>query len=500
MTPKTLLIACFAVASLHASTAYDGPTFVVDAWKGETVYAPIPDRVVAETACLHGAKGDGVSLALGSLKRVPYQSTIGGSFFAERLDLFELSEDGDLSELGDKAICRVAVAADARPGWHEFGPLKLRVLDRVLPPAAERKYFLDLWQHPWAVSRFFGVKPFSRKHYAKMEPVWRTLAEAGQKALTVTLLDLPWNHQCYDGYPSMIGRVKKDDGTWVFDYMLFDEYVAFGRKCGIGPDIACYTMCPWGFVVRWKNEKGEVQSLKALPGTPEFEEYWGDFLVDFAKHLKAKGWFADAYIAMDERAPDDVAKIAAFIQKKAPGMKIAMAGNRKPSDFKGIAIDNYSQVLSDVTPEFLNELNDRRAKGWKTTFYVCCSPMRPNTFMQSPDGEGYWIGAYPALSGFDGFLRWAANSWPRDPYENAAYGTWTAGDTFLVYPNGEPSARFLALRAGIIASEKLRILRAQGLFEKEVAALAEKYDFKKALGGKINMDAFRRDLEALVNK
>ena len=84
----------------------------------------------------------------------------------------------------------------------------------------------------------------------------RALAESGCKALTVTLLELPWNKQCYDAYRSMIGRVKKADGSWTFDYRLFDEYAAFGRKCGLGPDIACYTMCPWGYMVSWKEESG----------------------------------------------------------------------------------------------------------------------------------------------------------------------------------------------------------------------------------------------------
>ena len=281
---------------------------------------------------------------------------------------------------------------------------------------------------------------------------------------------------------------------------MFDEYVGFGRKCGIGPDIACYTMCPWGYVVRWQDEKGEVCRAKAVPGTREFEDFWGDFLTDFAAHLKAKGWFADTYIAMDERSPEDVRNIADFIQKKAPGMKIAMAGNRKPSEFKGIVIDNYSQGLWDLTPEFLPELEVRRGKGWKTTFYVCCAPGRPNTFMQSPDAEGFWIGAYPALVGFDGFLRWAANSWPHDPYRDASFGEWTAGDTYLVYPGGELSARMVALRAGVVASEKLRILKEAGLCGKETAGLEAKYGWKDAMAGKFSFDAFRRELEAVVNK
>ncbi len=498
---KRLVVGAFLACSVALQAwAYEGPTFEVKAWKGETVYADVHDRFVAELGDLYNLKRDGISITFGSLARVPYQAQTFGSFFKDRLDLFQLSKDGRVANLGDKVMCRVTVDPTAKAGSYQFGPMRLTVVDRVLPPPSEWKYFLDLWQHPWAVARYFDVKPFSREHYEKMKPVWRTLAEVGQKALTVTLVEQPWNHQCYDAYGSMIGRVKKADGSWVFDYKLFDEYVEFGRACGIGPDIACYTMCPWEYVVRWKNEKGEIQRCVARPGTREFNDYWGDFLVDFAKHLKEKGWFNDTYIAMDERSPEDVRNIADFIQKKVPGMKIAMAGNRKPSDFKGITIDNYSQILNDVNPEFLKEIKERRAKGYKTTFYVCCGPHRPNTFMTSADDEAFWLGAYPALSGFDGFLRWAANSWPRNPYQNAAFGGWAPGDTFLVYPNGEPSARFLSFRAGVIVSEKLRILREQGLCEKEVEKFAKDYNYQKALHGQLDLRRFRGDINWLVNR
>ena len=107
----------------------------------------------------------------------------------------------------------------------------------------------------------------------------------------------------------------------------------------------------------------------------------------FVAHVKAKGWFEHTLMAMDERKPEDVAKVAAFVQRHAPGMRISMAGNRKPSDFSGIKIDVYSQVLRDghVTPEFLTEAADRAKNGLVTTHYVCCSPRKPNTFMEPID-------------------------------------------------------------------------------------------------------------------
>ncbi len=476
---------------------YHGPTFEVSSWKGEVSYREIPDEFAGEmSGYLKGGVlvKDGVSIDFKSVGPVRYNNYPGSDHLSTRYDL--VCDDDTIPV----KFCRISVEKNAKPGKVQFGPMTVRVVDRVLPPPAEWNYFLDLWQHPWAVSRYFDVEPFSDEHFEKMTPVYKTLAECGVKALTVTLLDYPWNHQCYDAYESMISRVKNDDGSWSFDYTIFDKYVEFGRKCGIGPDIACYTMCPWGYVVRWQDLKGNTKSATALPGSEIFNDYWGAFLVDFKKHLIEKGWFNDTYIAMDERTPKDVSIIAKFIQEKAPGMKIAMAGNRKPSDFKGIVIDNYSQLLSYVTPEFIAETAQRREKGWKTTLYVCCHPERPNTFMSSADNEAFWLGMYPRVCGLDGFLRWAANSWPHNPYVDASFGGWKAGDTYLVYPRGEYSSRLLSLRAGIVVAEKLRILKESGIGEKERKEFFDKYHHSKAAQKGFDFDACRRTLEWFVNR
>ena len=502
---KFLISVVTASAAFVLFAMYEGDKIQSQAWRGETVYMKIPDNMAYEMMPYNNTTNQGVSIKLYGLLPVAYAEDTKSPNLRYRKDLLvDLSADNSMKSLRDMpppSVCEIVVPTSAKRGVRDFGPLQVRVIDRVLPPVKDWKYFLDLWQHPWAVSRYFDVKPFSKEHYAAMEPVWRMLASGGVKALTVTLLDLPWNHQCYDAYHSMVERVKKDDGTWSFDYKLFDEYVEFGRKCGIGPDIACYTMCPWGYVVRWKNERGEICRVKAIPGTKEFEDYWGDFLVDFTKHLKEKGWFEDAYIAMDERSPEDVSKIAAFIQKKSPGMKIAMAGNRKPSEFKGIVVDNYCQYLGYLTDDFFAELAPRREKGWKTTLYVCCSPGYPNTFMESGDEESFYLGAFPAICGFDGFLRWAANSWPHNPYRDTTFGNWKPGDTFLVYPNGEASIRFIYLRNGVVAAEKIRLMCEAGLLDaKELQELNKKYGYKDALNRKLDMKKFEEAINRLVNR
>ena len=206
-----------------------------------------------------------------------------------------------------------------------------------------------------------------------------------------------------------------------------------------------------------------------------------------AAALEKNGWTMSAPV------------LAAFVRRVAPGLRIAMAGNRRPSEFKGIEIDNYSQSMGHVDKPFLDEVSVRRASGKTTTYYVCCAPARPNTFMSSGPGEAFVCGFYPAACGLDGLLRWAYNSWGEDSNNDMTYSRWTAGDIALVYPDGSPSWRFLELKNGIVAAEKFRILREEGGRDAELDALAAKFDLKKLLEG-TDYEGLRRAVQDVVNR
>ena len=279
-----------ALAAFCAAGAAFGFDLRVTVWRGESHSVIVSD----EYPEISGS-APGIEVRGGTLMPVRYNA--GATL--------EYRTVADRAEYGSKApgihFATITAAPDAKPGEYRMGQLVVTVVDRVLPPPREWKYFLDLWQHPWAVARVNGVEPFSDAHYAAMEPLWRMLADAGQKALTVTLVDQPWNHQCYDAYGSMVVRRRGADGKWTFDYSVFDRYVEFGRKCGLGPDIACYTMCPWGYMVDYVDAEGKSVRAEARPGKPFFDEYWGAFLADFSRLLEGRGWLKDASIAMAER-------------------------------------------------------------------------------------------------------------------------------------------------------------------------------------------------------
>lgn len=363
-------------------------------------------------------------------------------------------------------------------------PIELTVLDRMLPPPKEWKFFLDLWQHPWAVARYHGVKPFSKEHYALMKPLWEELAEAGQKVITTTITELPWNQQNFDAYRSMVRHIKLKDGTFKRDFSLWDEYVAFCEKCGLGPQIHCYTMATWGHIVYWEEEEtGDIVKAALKPGTPEHEAFWGPFLAEFHEHLKVRGRLGRVYIALDERSRDELYATAELIRKRAPKLKLELAGNAKPSEFEGITIDNYCQYIHHITPAYLDEVRKTRSSDrFTSTFYVCCGPQRPNTFSDSPLAESQWIGLYAAATRLDGFLRWAYVNWGHDPIADSSFGNWRPGDTFLVYPGPRLSSRWEMLRDGIEDCEKIRILRSTGKATPRIEKALSAIDYRRALG------------------
>ena len=379
------------------------------------------------------------------------------------------------------------VKAVAQGGRSIVFDVSLNVQGRTLPSPRDWKFFLDLWQHPLAVARYHGVKPWSKEHYSLLRPLLRELADIGQKTITATLTDLPWNHQNFDPYYTMVRHVKGKDGKFAHDYGLFDEWVSFAQECGLGPQIHCYTMVTWGNLVHYiDGATGDRIAEKLVPGTPGHEAFWGPFLADFQRHVESKGWLGNTYVAIDERSREELMASAAILQKHAPGLKIQMAGNRPPSTFEGIEIHNYSQGMRAdyVTQAFKDEVKARRSKGCVTTTYICCSPPRPNTFTYSPYAEQHWLGLYAAAQGFDGMLRWAAFNWPRDPLFdtsfNPHFGSWAPGDTFLVYPGPRLSVRWENLRDSIENFEKIRILRESGASTPALEKALAEIDYTKA--------------------
>lgn len=379
----------------------------------------------------------------------------------------------------------VSVPSDARPGKYS-GKLtvtssnakarslnvELTVADHVLPPARDWAFHLDLWQNPYSVARYENVPLWSEAHFKAMRPVMRMLAEAGQKSVTTTIMSRPWNGQTEDAFGSMVTKIRRIDGTWLYDYTIFDRWVEFMFSLGIDRQINCYSMIPWALQFDYIDQAtSSPATFQAAPGSEEYNEYWGAFIADFARHLKAKGWFEKTMIAMDERPLESMQAVLGLIRKIEPAFKISLAGNYHEPVIYDIV--DFSETFSGKQEFPESAKTKRKELGLTTTFYTCCAEAHPNMFVISNPDEAAWLGWFAQADGYDGYLRWAYNSWTLDPLTDARFRTWPAGDCFVVYPGGRGSVRFSKLVEGIQNFEKVRILRAQWQKEGNEAKLAQ---------------------------
>ncbi len=367
--------------------------------------------------------------------------------------------------------------------------VKFEVLDITLPPAKDWKFHLDLWQHPYSVSGHHDVKPWSEQHFALMKPIYQRLANAGQKCITASIIHRPWGGQTYHPWGSMVEWTKKKDGTWAFDYENFDKYVEFAIDAGIDGTINCYSMVSWTNSLRYFDEAVDAYITVSLnPVKPEFRELWTPFLVDFRKHLKAKGWLERTLIAMDERPKAQMKAAITLVKELAPELGIAVAGNSLAHIDADLVneIDDFSMIINAQVTE--KEIQERNGKGLKSTFYVCCGPARPNTFVKSSLDESATLGWICANKNYSGFLRWAYNAWTANPDISVNHTRWknSPGDCYLVYPRNRSSIRFERLREGIQDYEKINILRSKLADTAELKALEtilSEFTYKKTHRG-----------------
>lgn len=333
---------------------------------------------------------------------------------------------------------------------------ELKVEERILPLPRDWSFWLDLWQNPYAVARYYQLPLWSEAHFEAMRPLMRLLADAGQKCITASIMHEPWGGQTEDSFESMVMRVKKLNGSWEYDYAVFDLWVEFMMSMGIDRQINCYSMIPWKLSFRYYDQASDgMKFVNADVGTPEYREFWFPFLVDFVRHLKAKGWFDITTIAMDERPMEQMEKAIALIREADPAYKIALAGNYHQELVNDI--HDYSIASEQSYPDGM--VQQRREQGRKSTFYTCCAESYPNMYTFSPPAEATWHAWFAAARGEDGYLRWAYNSWVKDPLRDSRFRSFGAGDCYQVYPGGRSSVRLEKLIEGIQDYEKIRILK-----------------------------------------
>lgn len=334
--------------------------------------------------------------------------------------------------------------------------LTVDVSNRRLPSPAEYRFHTDFWQQPYSVSRYYGLEPWSEAHFKALEPYMRMLARAGQKVVSAILFYEPWGQQSNDKFQPMVEVTKLEDGTWSYDYSVFDRWVEFLNRCGINRQINCYSMIPWDMSFRYRDAStGEYRFLKTETSSEEYRELWTAFLTSFARHLKKKKWFGRTNLAMDERGLQAMLDAKAIADATGWEGKIALAGNYHEELSEGLY--DYCIAFGHRFPDEV--LAKRKAEGKVSTVYTCCTETQPNLFSNSQPAEAAYLPVFAVADGFDGYLHWSWLNWTDDPLRDSRFFMFAPGDTYIVYPGARSSVRHERFTEGVQMAEKIRLLR-----------------------------------------
>lgn len=347
--------------------------------------------------------------------------------------------------------------------------VRVNVQEPVLPEPNEWQFYLNLWQQPYSVARYYDVAPWSQEHFRLLKPYAQMLAAAGQKTISTILIYEPWGEQSNDKFLPMVEITRKANGSMEYDYTVFDKWVDFMLAHGVGPDIECFSMIPWEMSFRYFDEAtGKYQELKTTTDTPEYEQFWGSYLANLSLHLKQRNLLQHTMIAMDERAPEDMKNAIRIIRQYAPEIKISLAGNYH----REFADDIYSLTITQGESFPPGETERRHANGQISSLYTCCSSPYPNIFSNSAPADAEWLPTHAVATGHDGYLHWSWLNWTDSPLTDSRFKLFAPGDTYFIYPDGKSSIRFERLKEGIQLAEKIRILRQKLIAENNTTNLA----------------------------
>jgi hypothetical protein len=333
--------------------------------------------------------------------------------------------------------------------------LEVVVLPLLFTKLEPKQFSLELWEYPYAVGRYYGLKTkelFEEKHERLVKNNLLTYQKWGGDVIATTIVHEPWNHQTFDSTPSLIDWQYVDE-IFLFNFSRFDTYVQWNLDVGITGKIKCFSILPWENQISFWTADGSFLREKLTVGSQRWQMIWLCFLRAFINHLEEKNWLDRAYLAIDERPREEVKAVLDLVQqvRSTQGKTIKLAGtfnyqvgNDEIFDF----IDDLSLSQAHIkdVQSFRKFAKKRALQAQTTTIYNCVGDY-PSLFSRSQPIEAAYLIWFIAALGGDGFLRWALDAWGANPCETISHWYWESGDPFLIYPSSAKQQISLTPRA-----------------------------------------------------
>jgi hypothetical protein len=296
-----------------------------------------------------------------------------------------------------------------------------------------------------------NLTPWSEEHWRMIKRYGELMRRNRQNVFWVT--------------GDFFGVEKKGPMEWRFDFSkavrLIEMYRDLGFEYIEGPHLG--SARKWGEAEIYLTFDGNLR-----PGTPEGYALTAQFLTEWGKVLRRRGWIRRYFQHISdepvEEARADYETLAAIVRKYLPEAKIVDAvefANLAAAVDIWVPKNNYYE-------EHRAAFDGYRKYGDEVWFYTCCVPggKYMNRFLDFHLLRTRYLHWGNFLYDLSGYLHWGLNHYSREqnPFEQSVVGHFgnklPAGDTHIVYPGADgpwSSMRFEMMRAGIEDYELLRM-------------------------------------------
>jgi hypothetical protein len=335
--------------------------------------------------------------------------------------------------------------------------VNLNLLDRTLGQLSKEDFYTDFWQFPLALADYYQYKPWSEKHWDEVNHMLDQLKEINQNSVTTSVFWDLYNTQIRPIEEMMIQVKKLENGTYQYDYTVFDRYVEMALEKGIDGQIAIHNIFPWNNHHYYLEEStNEMVFRQTPPGSPEYQAFWKPLLLELTKHLEEKGWLEKSLLFIDERDPNQTLELIHWVKSFAPKVQFGYSGDFFPS--LSPWVKDYSTPMNVVIEDSFIE--ERILNAQRTSLYTSCfeKANQPNLLLTSDLRDIYFLTHLAKAKGYNGMLRWAFNLWSSEIMNSAIYSELPAGDAHMVYPEGQVSLRYLVIKDALEEITKLKII------------------------------------------
>jgi hypothetical protein len=374
-------------------------------------------------------------------------------------------------------------------------PVAVKVENVTVPDASKSSFTTDLWMLQYGalswdegagdtIELFYGYKRLSPQWWKLMGEFARSMRENRHNNLPVNVVQL-----LIGG-----GSSLKADGTYTFDWKLFDQFVSFFHDRGVVKQLEGFWMAgpnvrgnPYPQVEIIDRDAGgtAVRSYAAWDGAKS-NNFIDQFVPALHKHLEAKGWADEWWMHVgDEPNGADNLRMHAGLTKKYrslwPGVRLSDA----VFDWGGAQAVSPTQSFLIPNEMTINEHEDfyaaQRAAGKEVWLYNCNIPTYSylNRFIDQPVWNQRSTMWYAYSRNLSGYLHWAFNSWQ---YQMADQEV--RGDGWIVKPDKKNNKLKYTLRL-----ESLR----DGLEDRDLLEIVGKRDpsLAKSIAGSLVTTANR---------